>query len=490
MENLKYTTYRLMPILFIFTLIGCVDETEQVTPLSTNSLVLIPSESSEAEILESSSEGFTVPIVLSSALTEQGSLQVQFSSSDGTAYGTDYITTPEADAEGIVTLSLASGSTQTSLTVNPVLDPAFNPNKVVNASISSAGSGLVLGELKDFSLTIVNKPIIEVSSTSLAFGANESGSLPVKSYTVTGFGLLGDIEISSETGFLVSLDNDIYAESVTIGSAAAEQMPVTIFVQFNADTGTLGEKLGTIALSSASADDVSVSASGKEVQFSDFASAGFEDVDLTGRSVEYTRNGTVPDLINNAGEAPVDFTATGSELGFDTAYDPDDFADGDDSTEPIGVGAVTDLFDLNDDVGNIPFSYQEGTQGYHASDIDGTIEIVFDEVTFAAGVQHVEFSMSVFLYSFEGNFDAEEGVELVWRTATEDLPLIDVEDAGGTGDFTVNGGVSVSMEEWNTLKAALDVADAGTTGRLVVRIFNDNNDDIYIVDDINIRVSE
>ncbi|MDN5204292.1 hypothetical protein QQ008_23065 [Fulvivirgaceae bacterium BMA10] len=484
MKNIKSRIYRFLP-LFLIVSLACIDETEQVTPLSMDSLVAIPSESNEGSILESEGS-ISVPIVLSNALSQQGTIQLQLSSSDGTTYGTDYTTTPEANSEGIVTLSLSSGSVETSFSISPVLDPAFNANKVVNVGLLSASEGLVLGNFKDYTLTIVNKPIINVSGAELAFGAVASGSLPVVSYRVTGYGLLGDIDLSTSSDFLVSLDNDTYSESLTIPSGSAEQTPVTVFVQFNASTGTLGERSGIISHATKSGDNVTVSVSGKEVQFSDFVSSGFEDVDLTGLSVEYTKSGTA-ELVNNIGEAPVDFVMIGTELGFDSSFDPNDI--GDDGGEPMGVGGVTDLFDLNDDI-SFPFSYNGGKQGYHASDLDGTLEIVFDEVTFDASVKYLEFSMAVFLYSFEGNFDSGEGVELVWRNSSGDIPLIDIEDINGNGNFTVNGGVSFSMESWSTAVAGLDISQAGTTGQVVVRIFNDNNDDVYIVDDIAIRTSE
>lgn len=486
---MKTFKYFVSILVLVLSVVGCIDEDEQVTPLSSDSFVSIPSASNEASLLETSSDGLVVPIVLGQTVTSSTSIQVQLSSTDGTTYNTDYTTTPAANGDGLVTISLNAGDTETSLTINPVLEEGFNEDKVVNVEVVSVGDGLILTEFTAFTLTIVNKPIIQVSESSISFGAIDSGSNTEATFILTGLGLLGDVTISSASSdFLVLNENEsTFGESVTIALGDAEQEELPITLQFDASSGTLGTKSGTITLSSESAENVTISLSGKEATFFDFVFSGFEDVDLTGLGVEYTKSGIV-ELNNNPGEAPVDFIATGSELGFDSSFDPDAIGDGE--GEPIGVGGVTDLFELNNEIGNIPFSYNEGIQGYHASDLDGILEIVFEEVTFPMSAQHLEFSIAIFLYSFEGNFDSGEGVELVWRTSAGDTSLIDVKDQLGTGNFTINGTSSFPLEEWGVLKAALDVSESGPTGQLVVRIFNDDNDDIYITDDISIKTAE
>lgn len=487
MKNIKSNSIYQLFLLFltIFILEGCTD-TEDFTPLSSSALVLIPTVSNEASIIESASDGYEIPLTLSSKLTEKGTIKVKLSSTDGTTYGKDYTSSPEAGENGIVMVPVSAGAEKASLKIIPILDPKFNSNKKINLKLSNVDGGLILGKHTEFTLTIINKPIIEVDKSELAFGAVESGSLPVQSYKVTGYGLLGDIQLSTQTGFLLSLDNSTYKKSITIASSSAEQTPVTVYTQFIANTNDLGEKSGVILHFSDSADDASVSLKGKEIKFSDFAFSGFEDVNLDGLSVKYTKSGTET-LDNNNGEAPVDFTATGSEMGFDTSFDAEHI--GDDDKESLGVGAVANLSELYGNA-DLAFSYHGGSQGYHASDLDGTLEIVFDEVTFAEEINHLEFSVAVFLYSFEDNFDEGEGVELVWRTSEGDTKLIDVEDIAGDGNFTVNGSVAFAMNAWKKLTANIDVSESGNKGQVVVRIYNDNNRDVYLVDDIAIKTSK
>jgi len=489
MKNLMKTTRTtLLTLVFVLAATGCIDEEEQVTPLSSDAVLSIPSVSSEASILESDADGFTVPLVLGQAAPVSTSMQVQLSSTDGTSPDTDYTTVPATNTEGIATVTLNAGDTQASLTINPIEEVGFNENKVVNLEVVSVGEGLILTDFASFSLTIVNKPVLQASEESIAFGAIDSGGNAVATFTLTGLGLLGDVTISSSSSDFSVFDAEAgFGESTTIASGAAEQSELQVTLRFNAATGELGTKSGSIILSSESADDVTISLTGKETTFTDFVSSGFEDVDLTGLSLTYTKSG-VAELNNNPGEAPVDFVATGSELGFDSSFDPDNI--GDDGGETIGVGGVTSLFQINGDAADVPFAYNGGTQGFHTSDLDGTLEIVFDEVAFPAGTQHLEFSVAVYLFSFDGNFDAEEGVELVWRTSAGDIPLVDIEDQIGDGNFTVNGASSFPMDQWGTVKAALDVSEAGSTGQVVIRIFNDNNDDVYLVDDITIRTAE
>ena len=484
------TIKKIIPSLIILmVVVSCIDENAQVTPLSSDTIVSIPSASNNATVLESSTDGLLVPIVLGQEVVIATSVQVRFTSTDGTTYNTDYTTTPAADGEGVVTISLNPGDTEALLTINPILEEGFNENKTIDLAIEEVGDGLILSDFSSFAVTIVNKPIIEVSSSTIDFGTIDSGDRTDAVFTLTGLGLLGDIDITSSSSDFLVFDESTssFGESTTVASANAEQEELSIALRFDAFSGTLGSKSGTITLSSESADDVTISLTGEEASFVDFVSSGFEDVDLTGLGLSYTKSG-LAELNNNPGEAPVDFIATGSELGFDSSFDPNDI--GDDGGERIGVGGVTNLFDINDDLDSVAFAYNGGSQGYHTSDLDGTLEIVFDEVTIPASAQHLEFSMAVYLTSFEGNYDAGEGVELVWRTSEGDTPLIDIEDLLGTGDFTINGNFSFAMDEWGTVKAPLDVSVSGSTGRVVIRVFNDNNDDVYLVDDVSIRTAE
>ena len=465
--------------------VGCVDPNYNL--LSDDTFASIPAASAQAEILESSSEGFRVPIVLTTSAAQSGTIQVMVSSREGSVHGTDFEVDPAPNEEGIVTLQVANNATSIDLTVTPILDSQFNPNKTVSFKLMESSGGVKLTGGEDFTLTIINQPIIEVSEMSLGFGVHDTGTMPLKAYAVTGFGLFDDIVVTGGGEFLVSLDGTEFSEEINISSGDAEQTPVVVIAQFDANTGVLGEKTGTLSHATAEGTTVVIPVSGEEAAFTDFAFSSFEEVDLTGLSLEYTKSGTVT-LDNNPGEAPVDFVAVGTELGFDSSFDPDDI--GDDGAEPVGVGAVTDLVEFDDAFDSTAFTYAEGSQGYHASDLDGTLEIVFDEITLPANANHVLFSVAMYLFIFDDNFDAGEGVELVWRTANGDVPLLDVEESNGTGNVSYNGGIPFAYNTWITLSATADISEAGATGRPVIRIANDNNDDVFVVDALSIRVAE
>lgn len=211
--------------------------------------------------------------------------------------------------------------------------------------------------------------------------------------------------------------------------------------------------------------------------------SSFEEVDLSGRSNEYTKSGTT-DLNNNPGEAPVDFVATGNELGFDSSFDPANV--GDDGGELIGVGSgITDLSIFDSDIPSTPFSYTDGNQAYHASDLDGTLEIAFDEVTFPGGVVFIEFSLAVYLGAYNG--DEGEGVELVWRAAgEEDVVLFNIADGTGESEFSYGDDISFPTNAWETVRVTPDPSTISPEGQVVIRITNDNNEDPFFVDALSI----
>jgi hypothetical protein len=88
------------------------------------------------------------------------------------------------------------------------------------------------------------------------------------------------------------------------------------------------------------------------------------------------------DLINNAGQSVVDFTADGTEMGFDAYYRNTRNSNG--LTDGDFVGAT----DFTGAVG----SFTDGTQGYQMSDADGTMGVQFDTVM---GADSVSFDLFV-----------------------------------------------------------------------------------------------
>ena len=205
-----------------------------------------------------------------------------------------------------------------------------------------------------------------------------------------------------------------------------------------------------------------------EDDFTTFGYTSFEDIDLTGLSANYNKSGSV-ELLNNPGEAPVDFVATGNELGFNTSFLPEYV--GDPGVEVIGVN--------NGAFGG--YTYPFGSQGYAASDLDGALEIVFDEVTIPPGISVLRLDIAA--YFIDGGDWQEEGngIELIWRTAGGDETVINIRRDDGIQDVLKDmDGNSVNLAEWLFLKGR--VMNTIMTGRPVLRIENDNNADLILVD--------
>lgn len=204
-----------------------------------------------------------------------------------------------------------------------------------------------------------------------------------------------------------------------------------------------------------------------EDDFTIFGYTSFEDVDLTGLSSDYTKAGTV-EMVNNPGEAPVDFIATGNELGFDSSFLPDNV--GDDGSEPIGVN----------DGSHVGVSYPFGSQGYSAEDLDGEIEIVFDEVTIPGGTTFLRLDIEAYFNDGHDWEEEDNGIEVIWRTDEGDESVINVRSPGDLDDVVEDmDGNAIQLNTWLHFKG---IAGAIKTGRPVLRIENDNNADLIMVD--------
>ncbi len=217
---------------------------------------------------------------------------------------------------------------------------------------------------------------------------------------------------------------------------------------------------------------ITVSVVLQEDDFTTFGYTSFEDVDLTGLSSDYTKAGTV-EMVNNPGEAPVDFIATGNELGFDSSMLPENT--GDEGSEPIGVN----------DGSHVGVSYPFGSQGYSAEDIDGTIEIVFDEVTLPGGTTFLRLDIHAY-FNDGGDWEEEDnGIELIWRTIDGDETAVNVRSPGDLDDVVHDmDGNPIPLNTWLHFNGRVNSIK---TGRPVLRIENDNNADLIMVDMIEVK---
>lgn len=343
------------------------------------------------------------------------------------------------------------------------------PDSLSYLSFETAGAEVLEGSsITNITVSIIYSGPPLTNSLSIPVSVQDGGGNPAQDgldYTIEG-GLSG-----------VSLDAGEFETTIAISIIDNDESVGTRVL-----TLALGEvnglNLGQPDLAEASSFSLNI----VEDDLALLAFSSFEEVDITGvEEATYTKNGTA-DIRNNPGEAIVDFIATGLELGFDSQFDPDDI--GDIGAEFIGLGSWPNL-NLSDpaDIPDFPFTYLDGKQGYHCNDVDGELEIIFDEVSFPSGVALIEISLGVFIGGF--NADLDEHIELVWRTSSGDELLFRVEDTGGA-IYQFTTGEDFQTGSWQTVRVNPDPTAIELTGQVVVRMRNDNDADAYVIDDLRI----
>ena len=156
------------------------------------------------------------------------------------------------------------------------------------------------------------------------------------------------------------------------------------------------------------------------------AETSFEEPGTGGR---YTDTGDPlvdHDLVNNPGEAPVDFTSTGGEIGFDSRYvntrDSEGLTDGD------FVGVT----DFTGTVG----SFTDGSQGFQISDPDGKMVTEFDPVDLT-GTTAPYVALDVFIQ--DASYESTDQLRIFATDGTQEIDLINLTDAEledrGTWEF-------------------------------------------------------
>jgi predicted extracellular nuclease len=154
------------------------------------------------------------------------------------------------------------------------------------------------------------------------------------------------------------------------------------------------------------------------------------DTDIGGAATDHA-------LINNVGEAPVNYTSTGGELGFFSYYyntrNDEGLTDGD----HVGVT----------DYASVVGAYPDGSYGFEIQDADGAMRTTLDTVSLA-GYTDVEVSVQYFVQ------------ETGWETAPEDVLHIWVEvDGGATIDLINTAGSDIDdlgiEGSWRTVTQSL-----------------------------------
>ncbi|MEP6844981.1 MAG: hypothetical protein ABI861_03230 [Panacibacter sp.] len=208
----------------------------------------------------------TIVLPLSLPLEEDATAVITIDTSS-TALASEYVVTPLIPAGGLK-LNLAKGATEASFKVTSLNN--FEGERTVVFKLTEATGGLTVAKTNaTATVTIKGKPIVLPSVTpslsSLSFGNTPaSTSSPSLSYTVFGVKLTSNITVTASANFQVSLNNTTFTSSLTIGFAAANAAPVTVYARFLPNTGVNQSITGTITHSSGTVPDAIINVSGAE----------------------------------------------------------------------------------------------------------------------------------------------------------------------------------------------------------------------------------
>lgn len=144
-------------------------------------------------------------------------------------------------------------------------------------------------------------------------------------------------------------------------------------------------------------------------------------------------------LVNNSGEAPVNYTSTGGELGFSAYYTNTRNDVGLTDGDYVGVSSYTG------EVG----SYTDGSQGYQISDPDGMMTTTLDAVTLSG---YPSYEVSVDVWVIEGGYETDPLDSIrVW--VDDDGTDVDLLNESGDAIEDIDG-------SWMTLTSTLSGSSA------------------------------
>ena len=297
--------------------------------------------------------------------------------------------------------------------------------------------------------------------------------------------------ITSEDGLLAGTDYFQSASSFTI-PAGQNIVMVNLLDSVGNNEEALGDRSLLVTLGDAGQftagfpgpdkEKSSVTVVIGEDDFTIFGETSFEEVTAPDDNTRYSRAGTV-EMENNPGDPSVDFIATGSELGFDTSYAQDDLDDGESGSENLGVvsntaitaGADTDFESL----------FERGEQGFVSADLDGRIEITFDEVTIPENLTTLVVEIT-FYANLNTTFETEDAMEVFYVTADgRGDPIMSFRGDDDTRAVTDLDG-NRTQGEWVTQLVELP-AERWRDGRLVVTMRNGADTELFMLDYIAIK---
>lgn len=205
---------------------------------------------------------------------------------------------------------------------------------------------------------------------------------------------------------------------------------------------------------------------------------------------------TAHDLVNNAGQAPVDITGT-AELDFDASWAPYNSITNDSFVDPFGndIEGMTE----GDWAGVTTFAptnstYTDGLQGYQMSDADGTMTLVSEPVDLLERVHNsmtIDYFISSTTWEIDepaaGNDIRNDGIRIyaenmvtndryyILDTLTDNiLTILDIDDLGIEGAWQ-NG--------------SIDLPD-DVIVRLVVEFRAGSSNEILFLDNVKFKGSD
>lgn len=204
------------------------------------------------------------------------------------------------------------------------------------------------------------------------------------------------------------------------------------------------------------------------------ASTSFEEPGVfTVQYVDTDDPNTAHQLADNADEPFVNWDQNGTEIGFESYYEPYD-------TPSVGLtdGDFVGVTDFANTVG----AFTDGDQGFQISDADGNFILEFDEVDLT-GAQSPTVSIDVFIadegYEGDGTVN-EEGSDRI-RIYIDDITNgneIDLLDSTGTD---INDLTEVTLGQWNTLSTSVPV---DSTVELIVEVRCNAGSEAFYFDNV------
>lgn len=353
-------------------------------------------------------------------------------------------------------------------TIYVKFSPKLGALDQIDGKIKHISSGVDNVEINLTGMALASLAEITVDPTTLTFPLTIEGQAsPQLSYTVTASNLVENLQIEAPELFDISVDGATFEKHIELDfeplNAGNQQ---TIFVRFLPLTADEKNITGTISHQSLAANTPEVMVSGTvEYDYQLIAYTSFEEPQ--GYDVDYVDTGDPSvdhELVNNPGQAPVQYTSVGGELGFRTFY-----------ISTGGIGATD-----GDDLGvttktSIVGEHLDGVQSYYADDTDGIIRLVLDPID-VSNLSQLKISLG---YLMNYGFDPDDFIKIYVENEDTRLYLLNV---NGT-DIVAQG---LDDQKWRIIEANLNALIGPKPINIVFEVETDSSSEEVYFDDIKV----